>query len=136
MPDNNSCDKSFHLLNSSRKGDLVYRDSCIDSTVRFLCGLMVSYENSSSDKSQVIQNFYYRTYAPFIPQYRGTLSGHSGLTPCALTSDCSTGNDDDCVIVTAAGQTVNDSGSDIRLWSMPLKTQALSRKYLLYCLID
>nr|CAH8820778.1 unnamed protein product [Trichobilharzia regenti] len=115
MPDNNSCDKSFHLLNSSRKGDLVYRDSCIDSTVRFLCGLMVSYENSS-------------TYAPFIPQYRGTLSGHSGLTPCALTSDCSTGNDDDCVIVTAAGQTVNDSGSDIRLWSMPLKTQALSHQ--------
>ncbi|CAH8536159.1 unnamed protein product [Heterobilharzia americana] len=112
-------DKCFHVLNSSRKGDLVWRDNSSNAITRLLYGINVSSSNE-------VQDFRYRIFAPFMLQYRGSLSGHSGLIPCALTSECSSNNDEDCVLVTAAGQTVNDVGCDIKLWSIPLKNQCLN----------
>ncbi|CAI2729056.1 unnamed protein product [Schistosoma spindalis] len=118
-------DEQFHLLNSCKKGYIVYRDTSYDATFRLLYGVRLSC-NKSSDCSQVIQDFCYRIFAPYILQHRGTLKGHSGLVPCALTSACTTNSDEDCIVVSASGRTVCDVGCDIRLWSIPSKRKLLN----------
>ncbi|RTG81692.1 telomerase protein component 1, partial [Schistosoma bovis] len=118
-------DEQFHLLNSCKKGYIVYRETSYDATYRLLYGVRLSC-NKSSDCSQVIQDFCYRTFAPFILQYRGTLKGHSGLVPCTLTSGCTTNSDEDCIVASASGRTVCDVGCDIRLWSIPSKRKLLN----------
>ncbi|RTG91401.1 telomerase protein component 1 [Schistosoma bovis] len=121
-------DEQFHLLNSCKKGYIVYRETSYDATYRLLYGVRLSC-NKSSDCSQVIQDFCYRTFAPFILQYRGTLKGHSGLVPCTLTSGCTTNSDEDCIVASASGRTVCDVGCDIRLWSIPSKRKLLNCKH-------
>ncbi|VDP65930.1 unnamed protein product [Schistosoma curassoni] len=121
-------DEQFHLLNSCKKGYIVYRDTSYDATYRLLYGVRLSC-NKSSDCSQVIQDFRYRIFAPFILQYRGTLKGHSGLVPCTLTSGCTTNSDEDCIVASASGRTVCDVGCDIRLWSIPSKRKLLNCKH-------
>ncbi|CAH8541100.1 unnamed protein product [Schistosoma haematobium] len=118
-------DEQFHLLNSCKKGYIVYRDTSYGATYRLLYGVRLSC-NKSSDCSQVIQDFRYRIFAPFILQYRGTLKGHSGLVPCTLTSGCTTNSDEDCIVASASGRTVCDVGCDIRLWSIPSKRKLLN----------
>uniref|UniRef100_A0A5K4F2R5 TROVE domain-containing protein n=1 Tax=Schistosoma mansoni TaxID=6183 RepID=A0A5K4F2R5_SCHMA len=118
-------DEQFHLLNSCKKGYIVYRDTSYDAKYRIVYGVKFSC-NKSSDSSQVIQDFCYRIFAPNILQYRGTLKGHSGFVPCALTSACTTNSDEDCIVASASGRTVCDVGCDIRLWSMPLKRKLLN----------
>ncbi|VDP77908.1 unnamed protein product [Schistosoma mattheei] len=121
-------DEQFHLLNSCKKGYIVYRDTSYDATCRLLYGVRLSC-NKSSDCSQVIQDFCYRIFAPFILQYRGTLKGHSGLVPCTLTSGCTTNSDEDCIVASTSGRTVCDVGCDIRLWSIPSKRKLLNCKH-------
>ncbi|XP_018650710.1 hypothetical protein Smp_099800 [Schistosoma mansoni] len=118
-------DEQFHLLNSCKKGYIVYRDTSYDAKYRIVYGVKFSC-NKSSDSSQVIQDFCYRIFAPNILQYRGTLKGHSGFVPCALTSACTTNSDEDCIVASASGGTVCDVGCDVRLWSMPLKRKLLN----------
>ncbi|CAH8544456.1 unnamed protein product [Schistosoma rodhaini] len=118
-------DEQFHLLNSCKKGYIVYRDTSYDAKYRIVYGVKFSC-NKSSDSSQVIQDFCYRIFAPNILQYRGTLKGHSGFVPCALTSACTTNSDEDCIVASASGRTVCDVGCDVRLWSMPLKRKLLN----------
>ncbi|CAH8296190.1 unnamed protein product, partial [Schistosoma turkestanicum] len=116
-------DEQFHLLNSCKKGYIVHRETSYDATNRLFYGIFQSFNLSS----QMTGNFSYRIFAPNILQYRGTLKGHSGYTPCALlTTACTTNNDEDCIIASASGLSINDITCDIRLWSIPPKKNQLN----------